>query len=36
MIPDMLSNKKRKPVITELFIGGRKLNISLISVTYKI
>ena len=25
----MLSNKKAKPIVTELFIRGRKLNISL-------
>ena len=30
MIADMLSNKKLNPIITELFIRGRKLNISLI------
>ena len=30
MIVDMLSNKKLNPVVTELFIRGRKLNISLI------
>ena len=29
MISHMLSNKKRNPVVTELFIGRRKLNISL-------
>ena len=29
MIADMLSNKKRNTVVTELFIKGRKLNISL-------
>ena len=29
MIADMLSNKNLNPVVTELFIGGRKLNISL-------
>ena len=29
MIADMLSNKKLNPVVTELSIGGRKLNISL-------
>ena len=28
MIADMLSNKKLSPVVTELFIRGRKLNIS--------
>ena len=29
MIADMLSNKKRNPIVTESFIRGRKLNISL-------
>ena len=29
MIADMLSNIKPNPVVTELFIRGRKLNISL-------
>ena len=29
MIPDMLSNKRFNPIVTELFIRGRKLNISL-------
>ena len=29
MIADMLSNKKLNPIVTELFIRGRKLNISL-------
>ena len=33
MIADMLSNKKRNPIVTELFIRGRKLNISLVSIT---
>ena len=28
MIADMLSNKKLNPIVTELFIIGRKLNIS--------
>ena len=28
MIADMLSTKKRNPVVTELYIRGRKLNIS--------
>ena len=32
MIADMLSNKKRIPIVTEL-VGGRKLNISLIFIT---
>ena len=30
MITDMLNNKKRNPIVTELFISGRKLNISLV------
>ena len=30
MIADMLSNKKLTSIVTELFIGGRKLNISLV------
>ena len=29
MITDMLSNKKRNPIVTESFFRGRKLNISL-------
>ena len=29
MIADMLSNKKLNPIVTELFIRGRKRNISL-------
>ena len=29
----MLSNKKRNPIVTELFIRGRKLNISLVYIT---
>ena len=32
-IADMLTNKKRNRIITELFIRGRKLNVSLIFVT---
>ena len=31
--PDILSNKKINPTVTELFIGARKLNISLDFVT---
>ena len=30
MIADMLSNKKLHPIVSELFIRGRKLNISLV------
>ena len=33
MISDMLSNKKLNSIVTELFIRGRKLNISLIFIT---
>ena len=33
MIADMISNKKLNSVVTELFIRGRKLNISLIFIT---
>ena len=30
MIADMVSNKKINPIVTELFIRDRKLNISLV------
>ena len=33
MIADMLSNKKLNPIVTESFIRGRKLNISLAFIT---
>ena len=33
IIADMLSNKKLNPVVTELFIRGRKLNIFLVFIT---
>ena len=33
MITDMLSNKKLNPIVTELFIRGRKLYISLVFIT---
>ena len=33
MIADILSNKKLNPIVTELFIRGGKLNISLSFVT---
>ena len=33
MIADMLSNKKPNPIVTELFIRGRKINISLVLIT---
>ena len=33
MIADMLRNKKLNPVVTELFIRGRKLSIFLVFIT---
>ena len=33
MFANMLSNKKLIPIVTELFIIGRKLNISLVFIT---
>ena len=33
MIKDMLSNEKPNPIVTELFIRGRKLNISFVFIT---
>ena len=33
VIADMLSNKKLNPIVTESFIRGRKLNISLVFIT---
>ena len=33
MIADMLDNAKFNPIVTELFIRGRKLNISLVFIT---
>ena len=33
MIADMIQNKKLNPLVTELFIIGRKLNISLVFIT---
>ena len=32
MIAEILSNKKLNPVVTELFISGRKLNNSLVII----
>ena len=34
MIADMLSNKKLNPIVTELFIRGRKINTCLVFITY--
>ena len=33
MIADMINNKKLNPVVTELFIRGRKLSISIVFIT---
>ena len=33
MIVDMINNKKLNPVVTELFIRDRKLNISIVFIT---
>ena len=33
MIADMVDNKKLNSIVTELFIRGRKLNISLVFIT---
>ena len=33
MIADMVNNKKLNPIVTELFIRGRKLNISIVFIT---
>ena len=32
-ISDMLSNKKLNPIVTELFIRGKKLSISIVFIT---
>ena len=33
MISDMLSDKNHNPIVTELFIRGKKLNISFVFIT---
>ena len=33
MIADMINNKKLNPVVTDLFLRGRKLNISIVFIT---
>ena len=33
MIAEMINNKRLNPVVTELFIRGRKLNISIVFIT---
>ena len=35
MIADMLNNKKLSPIVTELFIRGRKLNIYIMKIHNK-
>ena len=32
MIADMINNKELNPLVTELFIRGRKLNISIVVI----
>ena len=34
MIADMINNQKLNPVVTELFIRGRKLNISIVFLLF--
>ena len=36
MIADMINNKKLNPIVTELFIRGRKINISLVFITQSV
>ena len=33
IIADVINNKKLNPIVTELFIRGRKLNISVVFIT---
>ena len=33
MVADMINNNKLNPIVTELFIRGRKLNISIVFIT---
>ena len=33
MLADMINNNKLNPIVTELFIRGRKLNISIVFIT---
>ena len=33
MVADMINNKKLNSIVTELFIRGRKVNISLVFIT---
>ena len=36
MIADMINNNKLNPIVTDLFIRGRKLNISIVFITHLI
>ena len=36
MIADMINNKKLNPVVTELFLRGRKLNIPIVFIIHKV
>ena len=36
MIVDMINNKNLNPIVTELFIRGRKLNISIVFITQSV
>ena len=33
MITDLINNKKLNPIVTEIFIRGRKINVSIVFVT---
>ena len=33
MIADIIINKKLNPIVTELFVRGRKLNLSIVFIT---
>ena len=33
IIADMINNKSLNPIVTELFIRGRKLNVSIVFIT---
>ena len=35
MIADMINNKKLNPIVTELFIRGRKLNTSIVLMNHE-
>ena len=34
MVDDMFSNKKLNPIVTELIVRGRKLNVSLVFIAH--